>query len=554
MPDLTHRLRNHDLGFLQIVAAFWGVELDAPDARSALPVLSRQILDPALVEEVVEALPEEARQALEALIGHQGWLPWSRFTRDYGALREVGPGKRDREKPYLAPVSATEMLWYRGLIGRDFLRQGSELQECAYIPEDFLALLPPIRATGPQPPGRAAVPRETGHLILVNDRILDHTCTLLAALRLGDAERSPGVAAWQPSLPVVHALLAAMRLITSSEQPVPEDARPFLEMKRGEALTWLFQGWWHISQFNELRLMPGLICEGVWQNDPLAARLKALEFVSNVPGGVWWNLASFIEAVHQQDPDFQRPAGDYDSWLIRDAQTGESLQGDQHWEAVDGALLRYLITGPMHWLGLMDLAAPEEGAAPTAFRWSAWSEELLLAQPVGELDGEERPIEAFSDGRLVVPRLAPRLARYQLSRFGLWTEETSENYRYQLTPASLSEAADQGLKITHLETLLAKYGETPPPSLLEALRQWEKKGGQVRIHPGVILRVTTPKIMQALRSSTVERFLGDPLGPTAALIHPSAVKKVSAALARLGYLSDVEFDSTDAASEEEADV
>ncbi len=78
-----------------------GVDLDLPDARSALPVLSRKLQDYALVQEVVDALPEEARQALDALVRHEGWLPWSRFIRDFGELREVGPAGATGKSPSL---------------------------------------------------------------------------------------------------------------------------------------------------------------------------------------------------------------------------------------------------------------------------------------------------------------------------------------------------------------------------------------------------------------------------------------------------------------------
>ena len=208
----------------------------------------------------------------------------------------------------------------------------------------------------------------------------------------------------------------------------------------------------------------------------------------------------------------------------------------------------------MHWLGLLDLASPGEGEPVTAFRWSAWSEALMMAQPVKALAEEDQLVEALTDGRLIVPRLAPRLARYQISRFGLWVEETTEAYAYQLTPASLKEAAVQGLKAAHLESLLTKYAKHTPPSLVDAVRQWEKKGGQVQIQQAVILRVDSPKIMQALRESPAVRFVGDPLGPTTAIIYPGAVNKVRSALARLGYLSDVEFDLGEEGGEEEPDV
>jgi len=553
MPDLTHLLHDHDLGFLQIVAELWGIDLHAPDARAALPELVGMMKDSALVMEIMESLPGEARKALDDLILHAGRVAWPHFVREYGELREVGPGRRDREKPYLDPISATETLWYRGLIGRDFLKREGELQECAYIPDDLLELLPDVPPAEPRPPGRAASSGETTYIIKASDRILDHACTLLAALRLEDIDRSPALDSWKPPLRVIHDLLAATKLITSSEQPVPEDARPFLEMPRGEALAWLVRIWRESALFNELKIMPGLICEGAWHNDPEIARQKILDFLSEVPEGTWWNLKAFIEAIREREPDFQRPAGDFDTWLIRDAENGDSLKGLSHWGEVDGALIRYLITGPMHWLGLMDLAAPKQGDVVTAFRFSSWAPQLLMGKAV-DLPEEDQPVESFSEGWLTAGRLTPRLGRYQISRFCQWVDETEEQYIYQLTPASLEKAKEQGLKASHLETLLKRYGEAPPPSLIEALNRWEREGGQVRIHPCVVLRVTTPKILQALRESPGGRFLGDPLGPTATIVNPGAVDKVARALARLGYLSDVEFSDVSISDFEESDM
>ena len=539
MPDLKHSLRTQDLGFLKIVAEFWGADLNKPDARSALPELVQQISDPEQILEIVESLPSDARRALEDLVENGGWMAWSRFVRAYGELREMGPGRRDREKPYLDPISPAEMLWYRGLIGRDFLRREGSLQECAYIPDDLLEHLPAAAPSGPEPLGRAASPGETAYVLPVNDRILDHTCTLLAALRLDDPQRSPALAGWQPPFQVVHALLAAMKLITSSEQPVAEDARPFLEMPRGEALPWLVGRWRESMLFNELRLMPSLACEGAWQNDPRSTREKTLAFLSEIPEGGWWHLASFIKAVFKREPDYQRPSGDFDTWLIQDAETGDSLRGIEHWQEVDGALLRFLISGPMHWLGLIDLACPAPGEPVTAFRFSEWAENLLMGKPLGGLPTEDEKVSVYSDGSLKIPRLGPRLARYQISRFCLWEDETEDLYRYQLTPASLKNASGQGLRISHLEKLLSRYGEEPPPSLVRALHRWDQYGGEVRIHPGIILQVEAPQIMQALRESSAGRFISDPLGPTSAIVYPGAAEKVAKALARLGYLADL---------------
>lgn len=543
MPELLYRLRSHDLGFLEIVAEFWGLELQAPDVRSALPFLTKAMLDQRMVEEVVEALPKQARHALDLLLQNDGKIPWSGFVREFGELREVGPGKRDREKPYLEPISSTEILWYRGLIGREFFQHEGEAQEFAYIPDDLLALLPAVVPAEPQLPGRAATAQEYIHITIADDQIIDHTCTLLAALRLGDPQRSPAVKNWQPPYYFVHALLAAVKLITSSEQPVAEDARPFLEMQRGESLGWLFRSWRESRLFSELKLMPELICDGQWQNDPRTAREFLIEKFSEIPADAWWHLDSFIDAINQQKPDFQRPAGDFDSWLIRDTGTGKSLKGIKHWHEVDGSLIRYMITGPMHWLGLIDLAAKSPDSPVSAFRLSGWSEQLLLGTPVNGLADEDQTIESTSDGQIKVGLNSPRIARYQVSRFCLWVDETSKHYIYQVSPTSLTQAAEQGLKVAHLEALLKKYGSPPPPSLMEALMHWEEKGSQAKIGSYIVLQVASPDILKALRETPANRFLGEPLGPTSVIVNPGAEDKIAKALARLGYLSDLNLGS-----------
>ena len=120
--------------------------------------------------------------------------------------------------------------------------------------------------------------------------------------------------------------------------------------------------------FNELHLVPDLACEGEWSNQPLAAREFLFRLLEGVPEGKWWSLAAFIRDIKAKYPDFQRPVGDYDSWFIKRVSDGTFLRGFASWDEVDGALIRYLITGPMFWLGVVELARPEENESVTAFR------------------------------------------------------------------------------------------------------------------------------------------------------------------------------------------
>ncbi len=69
---------------------------------------------------------------------------------------------------------------------------------------------------------------------------------------------------------------------------------------------------------------------------------------------------------------------------------------------------------------------------------------------------ENEQASIFPDGRIHVPLGAPRAARYQIARFSEWEGFAQDAYRYHLTPSSLETARKQGLRIQHLETLIAK--------------------------------------------------------------------------------------------------
>ncbi len=293
----------------------------------------------------------------------------------------------------------------------------------------------------------------------------------------------------------------------------------------------LVEAWRSSEAFNELRLIPGLLCEGEWKNQPLATR----DFLSNllkvIPEGKWWNISSLINDVKKTVPDFQRPAGDYDSWFIWREADGQYLRGFAYWDQVDGALIRFFIVDILHYLGRVSLASPEEGKDITAFR-------LTTSDPRPS-EIENGKLKVSSNGRISASRSVPRAARYQLARFCEWDEEKNDEIRYHITPGSLTKAKEQGLKVEHLMVLLSKHAAAgTPPVLVKALKRWEASGTEARAETQVVLRVSRPEVLEELRKSKAARFLGEPLGPTTVIIKAGAQSKVMAALAELGLLAE----------------
>ncbi|MGB8214308.1 MAG: hypothetical protein WCE68_12190 [Anaerolineales bacterium] len=550
MPNLLQSLQARDLGHLRIVAGLWGVELVSAENDAALKELSAALLNPELVEEMADALSADTRLALDGLLEAGGRMPWAAFVRQFGELREAGPGRRDREQIYLDPISAAETLFYRAFLARAFFDTPNGAQEFAYIPEDLAKLIKPAGHKAHQgnvlepgnspgrdtpaavknyePLGRLAMPKEREHPLPATDRLLDDATTFLAALRLGIEPPE-----MQTPAGVVKEFLQAAGIM-SGDTARPEQVKSFLEMSRLQALDRLTKAWQESDTFNELRLVPGLACEGEWTNQPHATRAFLFRLLEALPEGKWWSLPAFIRAIKDKYPDFQRPAGDYDAWFIKRLTDGTYLRGFERWDEVDGALIRYLITGPMFWLGVVELATAEENGSVTAFR--------VNEKPV--TGNEKGKLVVSSNGRISVPRLVPRVTRYLLSRFCEWDEPKPEEYRYRVTTGSLKKAGKQGLKVGQLLSLLAKNTASElPPAFIRALKRWELNGTEARVETQTILRVSRPEVLEELRRSKAGRFLGEPLGPVTVIVKPGAQAKVLAALAELGLLAESSTDS-----------
>jgi hypothetical protein len=153
---------------------------------------------------------------------------------------------------------------------------------------------------------------------------------------------------------------------------------------------------------------------------------------------------------------------------------------------------------------------------------------------------ETAQLRLSSDGRLRIPPLFPRSARYLIARFCQWEGNKEGEYYYRLAPSSLERARQQGLKVAHLINLLRRHSATPlPPSLVQALERWEKFGAQASLEKAVLLRVAAPEILAALRKTRAGRFLGEQLNPTTVEIRPGGEETVQAALAEIGFLGEL---------------
>ena len=536
MPLLQQSLLKQDIGHLRIVAEFWGLELESTDAESALEELCASLLDLEAVSETLEVLPAEARSALNALIDAGGKMEWAIFARKYGDIREMGAGRRDRERPHLKPASTSEVLFYRALISKAFFESDKGSQEFAYIPEDLLEIINEVGADNVPPVpsaealGRPATPVEKAFEIPASDHILDDATTYLAAMRIGHESKSH----FKRDLP---ALLTIAGII-KNDGLLPDAVKKFLEVSRPESVNMLYDAWIESTTFDELRLIPSIVCEGEWKNQPQVTREFLMNLINDIPQDKWWSIPAFVKDIKEKYPDYQRPAGDYDSWFIKRASDGQFLRGFAYWDLVDGALIKYVIS-ILHLLGKVSLASPEEGKEATAFfRLSSLPEKKEESDALSKSKGAK--IVVSSNGRITVLRTFSRAVRYQLARFCEWDEPKGDEYFYRVTAESLKRATEQGLKAEQLLAMLVKYTNgTVPPAMVKALKRWDANGAEARVESLLVLRVSKPEIMEEMRKSKAGKYFGEVLSPTAVVVKSGAIQKVLAELAELGLFAEV---------------
>jgi hypothetical protein len=483
---------------------------------------------------------------------------------DLRALLWVGPASPDAAlvEPPGWPLSVE-----RGTGGVERKAKSGE-REATSAEHDTWRLTPDTyaeRDTGRLTPDTYAE-RDTGRLTPDTYSASHDLVTLLAYLQVHTVRPESAADPHTPTLPHSHTAALAPHLLHPAALPLylhllqalglaqagpgrepfkldPDKVQPFLQAAPAERLRQLAEAWRDARDWNDLRRVPGLVFEGTnWRNDPLTARQAILSLLRGVPPAAWWDTDSFVQAVKDRQPDYQRPAGDYDSWYIRDP-AGQFLRGFENWERVDGALVRWLIAQPLRWLGLV-----ETTTAPDGFRLTRHGAALLGLAGWEAPDGDDPPPpDLRPDGEVRVPALARALDRFQLARIAEWRAPEADAggwaYVYRLTPAALARAAAKGITVPRILPFLERAAPGHPalPALAAALLRWERSGAEASLHDALILKLARPELLDTLRRvPRLRDWLGETLGPGLVAVRREHAADLRAALAELGILLDLD--------------
>lgn len=547
MYDLERALYDHELIVLRVIGEWQELELTGQQKAACVTALAGALSQLDMAQEILFLSPEEA-DAVGDLIAAGGRMQVATFGRQHGLVRTMGPGRIEREEPWLDPVSPAEGLWYRGFLYRAFEEvAGGEMVEYYYLPNElyrkiagekaFAAEAELSQALALQP---AEAPEQSNPL---DPGAVDDLTAILSAAQTS-ALREGELGLLQP-LFLGHGLDRASLLFTLAWdlkllRATDDGARPsrlvltWLKKSRAEQLRDMAEAWSH-SAWNELFHTPGLAFEGGWQNDPILARTTLLDTLPR--DDEWYRLSELVDRIRTSEPDFQRPDGNYDTWYIRDIHSGGYLAGFDSWDLVEGRLLRFLVLGPLRWLGLAETAMSEPGQE-TLFRLTPAAVTWLNGAAPGT-EEVTMPIVVQEGGQVLVPFNANRYERFQVARVA-----DAEPLRpgkpalYRLTPRSLERAGEQAIDAPKVLQFLAKASQRPiPAGVRRSIERWQERGTEASLERVVLLKVRDPEVLEKLRANPKTRsYFAESTSDYSAVIRSTEWDNFRQAAAALGLL------------------
>ena len=550
MYNLHRFLIDYDMAMLRALAHKRGIVLRSNRQAEVADQLAADLRDPLSLRVALAQLSAEAAEALTALQAAGGRMRVPQFARRFGQVRPIGPGRLEREALWQEPANPTEELWYAGLIFRAFAQDQGGPGEFFFVPDDLRPLLPqppsgppPFEVeTVPAPPSLDEEPGLVEDLFAYLVYIQTHDVRPYADGRLGrrDLAALARRLAVQDERRLVFLRHLARRLgfVVRREGFLRLAAAPvkgWLTAPAARRTAILQEAWRDDPTWNDLCHVPGLICdqEPVWQNDPLLTRRALLDLLARCPADEWWTASSFLSAVKRTNPDFQRPDGDYRSWYLRDAASGEYLSGFESWERVEGTLIFDLLAGPLRWLDVVRSVPQGQDRLCCLTEAGARFLGLLPAPPE---EPPAPPIAVQPDFRVVIPPPASLYTRFQLERFA--DLEATEPCTYRLTVAGLGRVLARGIDVEQILSFLRQAsGDTLPANVVGQFRLWAGRFGQVEIEEVALLRVKSERVLKELSvlpetRTLIARFLS----PTTALVRRENLPRLRKELRKLGFL------------------
>src|SRR6266487_4724712 len=309
---------------------------------------------------------------------------------------------------------------------------------------------------------------------------------------------------------------------------------------------WLDTPFWNeLVYLPDVAVRPGPAPLDPVHDEVVRSRKLVVERLLAEPAGVLYELPTFIAPTKLYIPYLLFPR-QYGARTERYSAGSNPYGWDfrlkrgwltprEGWYLVEGGFIRAIVTGPMHWLGMVDLDQEE---SPGTFRQVPGVATIMSKDPIRD---QEIPW-----GRLIVQpnfelvALAP-VSEVSLVSLDRFAERVSLEHiaQYRLTKSSVTRAIQKGL---HAETIQAELeraaGGEIPQNVRYSLVEWERQARRVEVwQSATLLEVADAGLLDMLFANQETRPLfGRRLSPVLVEVMPQQLATVQEVLWKRDYL------------------
>jgi hypothetical protein len=543
---LREALEECTLPLLRKIAVSLEARVDESALRAELiEALHGRLSDPGRIVDMLARLsPEE--QAVLALVRNDGWTSRA-FVLDRRYPRAASPSP----SPRVDPSPSVSLLW-KGLLFRGFDTIGEWRGEVYYVPEELRDPVGDALPAGSAPSRPVPPAPAPERLLEPSDPAYDAFCLLsflrrenrrlargtLAAAELARLDREAGPRPGPDSMSLwpflLHLCRAGGWVRTQGSTLKPSrSAHRLLAGGAAAAGNRLLDTYLRDRVWSDLAAA-GKVSQPVGSQRIREAQSRRLllHYLQEMTGGEWTEERALAAALRETVPDILRQDYASLSWAVVDVASGVELQGPESWDAVEGEWIRYLLRGPLSWLGVVEWG----GGSPGEMRAFRLQSPAATPEPLGEQPtftmGEHLSLEVNRHGDLS--------AAYALEPY-LEPRRSGAARAYRITRESVLNGLESGGSWEKLEELLGRSVHPPlSAELFRTVRQWAQSYGRYEV--GVALLLTAATQEESERLGEIEGLracLEARLGPRSYRVVPERAWELIEGLRRAGHAPKV---------------
>lgn len=239
----------------------------------------------------------------------------------------------------------------------------------------------------------------------------------------------------------------------------------------------------------------------------------------------WCAVDAIIAQLRMSWPDVMRPMTADERWKL-------PAGWPTNWHDEDGQLIRYMLSGPLAWLGLVEWAGEGQYLRRTPF--GAWH--AGLAGIPASIVPRAAVLEP--DFCVVVADMTNIYARFQLHRIADWQDAVTA----QISPVRVKRALAFGMTLAEYSDVLTTITAQALPTEVQAtLRRWGVDVAQICLTSAVVLSSSDTTVIQDIQHDRrVQLPAHEVLDTIRLILTPSDAVGVARRLRSAGYRIDTQ--------------